>query len=428
MRNTFKKVFLLKQIARHLRHFSLSQGGQAAVMLALSLPVLLGGVGVATDFSLYSMKKTTLQAAADQAAIAGARELSLARQDNETIAATAATIVRAYVNNDSLNLKVKTEVMNEDNKVKVGVSEIWTPFFAHFIDSGVTPISAEATAGLFGESKLCVLALSPTGTGAVSMIDQSSLDAQGCTVYSNSSHASSVYMGGSASIEAQHMCTVGGVTDNGSLNAGKVVTDCPALADPLKSRTGLKVGACQFTKLIYLTGKHELQPGVYCGGLTIAGDAVVTLSPNGEYIIKDGPLVVTDKATLQGEDVGIYFTGIFGVLNFMKNATIDLSGRETGPMAGMLLFDDPSIKSLLRVHNISATNARNLTGTIYLPNANLLVDPAATVGEDSAYTAIVVRRLIVQGGPTLVLNTNYNETAVPVPQGIRSSADVMLID
>lgn len=428
MRNRFKKIFLPKQFGQSLKRFSVSQGGQTAVMLALSLPVLLGGVGVATDFSLYNMKKAKLQGAADQAAIAGARELSLARQDNQTIAATTDMIARAYVNNESLDLKVNTEVINADGKVKVAVSEIWTPLFAHLIDSDVTPITAEATAGLFGESKLCVLALSPTGSGAVSMIDKSSLEAKGCTVYSNSSHASSVYMGGSASMEAQHICTVGGVMDNGSVNAGKIATDCPVLADPLKSRLGLPVGVCGFNKLQFKTGSHVLEPGVYCGGLTISGDAVVTLAPKGEYIIKDGPLVVTDKATLQGKDVGIYLTGTFGVLNFMMSATIDLSGRETGPMAGMLLFDDPSNKSLLRIHNISATNARNLTGTIYMPNANLLVDPTATVGEDSAYTAIVVKRLVVQGGPTLVLNTNYNETSVPVPQGIRSSADVMLVD
>jgi hypothetical protein len=83
---------------------------------------------------------------------------------------------------------------------------------------------------------------------------------------------------------------------------------------------------------------------------------------------------------------------------------------------------------LLRVHTVSARNATNLTGTIYMPNANFIVNPTATVGENSAYTAIVAKRLIVENGPTLVLNTNYEDTPVPVPDGIRLSTDVHLID
>jgi hypothetical protein len=67
-----------------------------------------------------------------------------------------------------------------------------------------------------------------------------------------------------------------------------------------------------------------------------------------------------------------------------------------------------------------------LTGTIYLPKGNLLVDPTANVAEKSAYTAIIAKRLVVENGPSLVLNTNYGATKVPVPDGIRSAADVVL--
>jgi hypothetical protein len=114
-------------------------------------------------------------------------------------------------------------------------------------------------------------------------------------------------------------------------------------------------------------------------------------------------------------------------MHFMKDATIELSGRETGEMAGMLFYDNPA-KALLRIHSISASNAHTLTGTIYLPNGNLVVDPTAVVGSKSAYTAIVANRLVVQNGPTLVLNSDYNLTPVPVPEGIRVASDVHLVD
>lgn len=67
---------------------------------------------------------------------------------------------------------------------------------------------------------------------------------------------------------------------------------------------------------------------------------------------------------------------------------------------------------------IKSQKARNLLGTIYLPNGNLIIDTNNKIAEDSAYTAIVARRLILRNKPDLVLNTDYSSTTVPVPQGV----------
>jgi Flp pilus assembly protein TadG len=396
-------------------------------MVALSMPAAMATVGVAVDFGFYNLKRTKLQVAADQAAIAGAKELTLTSSNSASIQSAAESYARASVRNTKSNFTVETKIDFTAKTVKVKISEAWTPFFAQFIGAKITPINVSATAGLYGEAKICVLALTAYEPGAVSMTKDAHLQAEGCTVYSNSNSSSSVYLGDVSSIDASLVCTVGGVTDNGSLTADKVITDCPLLNDPLSSRPRLPVGMCDQTNLAIKTGTQTLLPGVYCGGLKISGDAVVNLK-EGEYIIKDGPLLVSEKAQLHGKNVGFFMTGKLGLLFFMNDATIDLSGRETGPMAGMLVFDDPLEKGLLRIHSVSARNAVNLTGTIYLPNGNLLVDPAATVGAKSAYTAIVAKRLVVQNGPTLVLNTNYGDTPVPVPEGIKAAADVRLVE
>ena len=94
-------------------------------------------------------------------------------------------------------------------------------------------------------------------------------------------------------------------------------------------------------------------------------------------------------------------------------------------MAGLLFYEDPAT-GVLNIHDISASHANNLTGTIYMPKGNLFVHPAASVGQNSAYTAIVVNRLIVDQGPSLTLNTNYSATQVPVPSGIQATATVVL--
>ena len=51
--------------------------GSIAVSVATGAPVLMGAVGIASDYAVYTMKKSALQAAADAAALAATRELSV---------------------------------------------------------------------------------------------------------------------------------------------------------------------------------------------------------------------------------------------------------------------------------------------------------------------------------------------------------------
>ena len=396
-------------------------------MFALALPAVLATLGVATDFAIYNMKQTRMQSAADQAAVAGARELALSSSDKASVQGAAINTAHQYMDSEMLNLDVAATIDQSGKQVRVTVTETWTPFFAHFIGADVTPIVVNATAGLFGVSKVCVLALETSSSDAIALKSDASLLAEECAVYSNSSHKRGVSLGYTSTLEARLVCSAGGLEDKGSMSSQRVVTECPPIADPLADRKGPTVGSCDFTDLKLNKGTTTLNPGVYCGGLKITGSAVVNLNP-GEYIIKDGDLLAQGNATLQGNDVAFYLTGEASVIRFKGNAVIDLSGRETGPLAGMLLFDDPSETDVLRRHEISATRASNLTGTIYLPHAKLLIDPASKVAEKSAYTAIVVKKLIVENGPTLVLNSDYNKTPVPVPAGIKAGADVMLVD
>ena len=214
--------------------------------------------------------------------------------------------------------------------------------------------------------------------------------------------------------------------DGGGKTSTEMLTDCPPVADPLSNRVPPAVTSCDHLLKIVLGGNAVLNPGVYCGGLTISGNASVTFNP-GVYVIKDGLFLVQHSASIKGEDVAFYMKGAASQLQFFDNATIDLSGAKSGKLAGILFYGDPNALGLV-VHNIRSTNAHNLTGTIYMPKANLVVDPAAPVGQNSAYTAIIANRLIVDNGPTLVLNTNYDDTNVPVPEGIRFANDIVLAE
>lgn len=51
--------------------------------------------------------------------------------------------------------------------------------------------------------------------------------------------------------------------------------------------------------------------------------------------------VVSNTASLTGKDVGIFLSGFLSMISFTNDATIDLSGAESGEMDGLLFFDDP---------------------------------------------------------------------------------------
>ena len=53
-----------------------------------------------------------------------------------------------------------------------------------------------------------------------------------------------------------------------------------------------------------------------------------------------------------------------------------------------------------------------------MPRGELVVQTSKAVADESAYTAIVARKLTLKGDPTLVLNTDYQLTDVPAPDGV----------
>lgn len=393
-------------------------------MFALALPMLLGVAGTAMDFAVFSMKQTILQTAADAAALAGSKQLSLASSTASNVESTALTFLTEELRNKSESATGKVTVDRKAGSVTVHVVEEWTPFFAQFIGADITPVKASATATLAGETKLCMLALETHSSRAINMQEDAHIEANGCAVYSNSAGQNSIVINDAATIAASMICSVGGVKNKSGSTNKAILTDCPVLDDPVANHPIPAIGACNFYNTKISSGNTTLQPGVYCGGIEISKTAIVAFAP-GTYFLKNGQFKVSDTASVSGKNVAFFLSGIGSTLAFVGDATINLSGAEEGVLAGFLFFNDP-FSLLPRTHIISATHANNLTGTIYLPNANLKVDPSSNVGANSAYTVIIVNKISVEMGPHLILNTNYGATKVPVPMGIVSSTSVVL--
>jgi Flp pilus assembly protein TadG len=417
-------MFELRIQVAMFRKLVKSTAGNTAIMFALASPALLAAVGVGVDFAAFTMKQQALQTAADAAAIAGAKQLSVASSTDTSIQSAAQNYLIEGLRGRDENAVGTATIDRKKSSVTIDVSEAWTPFFAHFIGADITPVKVSSTATLAGEAKLCLLALETSSAKAIAMQQNAHLQANGCTVHSNSTNPNGIFINDAATMSAVTICSVGGVKNkSGSTNVA-VLTDCPVMEDPLASHPAPTFGGCNFNNTNIRSGSVTLQPGVYCGGIDLAKTAKVTFAP-GNYYLTDGQFKVADTASVVGKDVAFYFTGINSTITFKDSATVNLSGRETGDLAGFLFYENPNTGNSL-THVISATNASNLTGTIYLPSGTLKIDPNSSVGAKSAYTAIIVKKISVELGPDLVLNTDYASTNVPVPAGIVSSSSVIL--
>jgi Flp pilus assembly protein TadG len=428
---------LARLTARRAATFLGDGAGSTVVVFALSVPILVVAAGMAVDYSLASATRTKMQGVADSAATASARELQLARSDATRITAIATNVVNASLQNVSITVNVDFQAMT----VNVVIQKQHAPVTGTLLSNQPIQLTASATAKMSGSMPLCMLALNSSSSETISLQDSAVMNAPGCLVQTNSNNKFAMDSHDSAVLKAGMICSAGGTLKFVSSNFSPApTTDCPVLPDPLNSRAPPSVGACNYTNTVVDGLSQTLQPGVYCGGLTVTNNANVNMAP-GIFTITGGPLVVSGGSTLTGTYVGIYLSGANANLTFDADTTISLSAPTSGQLAGILIYDDPSgaaapaitppsglvCNSMAkkaqysvspRQHQIYSNNAQTLTGTIYMPKGEVLIDASKPIANYSAYTVLVVDQLHLCAGPTLVLNTNYTATDVPVPMGV----------
>ncbi len=399
--------------------------GVIAVKFAMVLPILLAFFGFAIDRARYVQAQDAVQALADTAALAAAKELGLADRKHEDLAAIVQAIAEAYARQKNTETpKTTTSVTAEPMEVEVNVSVKFSSMFRGVTLLTFPEIRSRAVARIVGKPNVCVLGLNESEVGTISLEQNARVTGQNCAVYSNSDHTRGLKAKNSASLTASIICTRGG-KDGGPGNfSPSPLVDCPSFEDPLLSRPEPVAGACDPMLPTVISTSMTLNPGTYCG-LELTSGADVTLR-DGVYLIKDHPLIVRDGSRLQGASSGLFFIGDNATFTFETGSTISLSAPADGPMAGLLMFTSRSQDASLR-YKILSDDARVMVGTIYVPQGELIIDASNPIADQSAYTAVIADKMRLYGGPHLVLNTRYSETEVPVPDGIKGAGQPVVL-
>jgi Flp pilus assembly protein TadG len=213
-------------------------GGNAAMLVAVGMPALIGGSGLAVDVSQWYIWKRELQFAVDQAAVAGA----WARADAATQSTYSTRAGQEYTNNLQLtkafasnpNISLVNYNGGTGNAVQVvATAQRALPFTSILTDWAVTvKVSAKATMQAGGTYSGCIVALHPSAEGAFTLGGNASGNVTcGVAALSNDADAAMVKNGNSSAQLGQLVAT-GGIDADFAVN-GTMHPFTAGLTNPL---------------------------------------------------------------------------------------------------------------------------------------------------------------------------------------------------
>lgn len=399
--------------------FRTATRGSVAIIFSLAAPVVLALGASAVEYSSLSNHRSQLQSAIDAATLAATRELSLSNANESTVEQVLEAVVTANMLNAPSSPSLQSSIDRNSMTVTVEATMEVELTFGALLGMDAVTIGARAAGQALGQPNICVLGLHASSSETIYLGVHSRITGNDCAVFSNSTSSSGIRAAGQSHLTSSTTCTAGGFNGGERNFSPMPFVDCPRFEDPLLHRAPPEDSGCDYSDISITGGTHTLNPGVYCGGLELGGNADVRFSP-GVYVIKDGEFRALSNVRMAGLHVGFYLSGPDTRFYFGPNVHIDFEAPIDGNMAGLLFFSDRAQSGSVQ-NEIVSNFAHNLVGTVYLPRAELHVKASRPVASESAYTAIVVNRLELTVSPHLVLNANYEETDVPVPEGIRGA-------
>lgn len=372
------------RIPSFLRRFRDDRRGASVLVFALTLPIMVGFLGLGSEVGYWYVNQRSIQTATDFGAFTAAVELRGGKTENYAMTQGQYEALEngAVATTDTITVNIPPlsgTVTTPDAAEVIIVRSLPRLFSALFISEPMT-ITTRGVAQYSTGNSACVLALSRTADFAVDIAGSADIILDGCDVQSNSSSDVAARITGSATLTTGCISAAGGI----NANSGLTLTDCtvpeegaalsldpyedlplPDLTDPCAT---LPAGSP--------TAAHTFSPGRYCGGLTLQGDE--TLQP-GVYIIDGGDFKINSTATVNGTDVTFILTG-GGTVSMNGAAEINLAAPTdpADPYAGILFYQDRNEPDAS--NSINGNSNSNFEGVFYFPSQGLTFNGTSAAG------------------------------------------------
>lgn len=392
-----------------IKRLVLDRAGVSAVITALSLTVLLGFCGLAIDAVVWQIDYRSLQAVADEAALAG---VTAYRNAGETAAigdsttASNAAFATALQNGYAASAITVAAYNNSntctgDGCLQVTLTQTEQRYFSGVFFSGGVVESASAVAtcqgcgnGSYDQAsnggEACVMALDASGSGVITASGNPVMSLNNCNLYNNSPNTNATILNGKATIEgcsADNPCGTRAFLAQPDVPPGTIdvpiVNNAAPAPDPLAGLTPPTVASSCITSF----PANPVPSGTYCPG-NITNQSVNFA--NGSTIVIEGGLNTQGNSTLSCNGCTLYVLG-GGSIN--ANSTISISSPTSGPYAGVAVWfgDNNSV-------TWNGGNSSSFSGAIYAPHA--AVNYSGNAASASTCTRLIAASISLSGTST----------------------------
>lgn len=390
---------------KFMRSLWTNKRGNALLIGAAALPMLVGSAGLASDSVQWVLWKRQLQRTADSAAIAGVYA-KLASQD-------VTTQVNADVtkNNQTkyplLGAPVITYPANGadyNNVVAVQLQMQKTLSFTSMFMSSAPIITANATAAGVQTGDYCVVSLENTNTTGITAGGNATVDL-GCGMITDSVSLDAAVAFGSSIVKASPVAAVGGLdqTDNWAVGTTLLPFTIPQ-QDPFANVPSPTIPS-PCNSQISDSPNSTSSPAAGCyKSMSVKGN--MTLS--GTYIIT-GSIDINSQAVLSCASCTIILTNNSpsntGGITINGGAQLNLTAPTTGTYAGLLFYQDRGASNN-NVNKINGNANSTFQGAMYFPNQE--VEFTGTAGITYNCIKLVTRRVTFTGNSKIRNNCPAN--------------------
>ncbi|MCL6682985.1 pilus assembly protein TadG-related protein [Sphingomonas alba] len=444
---------------KHLRNLWNDKRGNALILAAAALPLLLGSAGLATDTIQWALWKRQLQRAADSAAIAGVydRVAHTGGTDNVPTAVDHDLALNQHTNINLMTnypqLSYPADAGSNKNQVRVVLRVQRSLSFSSMFMAAAPMITATAQAATVGVSgEFCVLSLQNNSKTGIQATGNNSITMD-CGMMTNSTATNAAAGQGSANVTATTLAASGGIQQSKTWNINSYQPYSPSLEDPYADLTPSAADGdfdnCVDTTTAYkgkaltvnngntglvINGADAATSGGACfASLSVQSNRALTLK-NGVFVVNGGNAdiqgnLILDNAVLLLTNKDSSTTASIGKFDNNASGTISATAMTSGKWAGMALYQDRRAVDDAPTGNITASSpnkvngnsTQKVTGVLYFPSQQLTYNGTGT--GTATCTQFVAKRIYWSGNSGL---NNFTKnctlkgiTAITAPQKVR---------
>jgi hypothetical protein len=402
--------------------------GAVAIVMAITLPVVIGAAGLGVEAGKWYMLKRQAQTAADSGAFAGALELAAGTNNRAAPAARQEAARNGSPEGGDVTVTVNIPPtsgshVGNPKAVEVIVTRSEPLLLATLFLSEPTPIVARAVGLVTVTGNACILATNSSAAKSLWIAGNASLTMDNCSLASDSTSSESIVFQGNSGTVVPSVWSAGGISSNGGATfPDSLHTYAWTVQDPYAALSNpVLPGACNAGNTNYKGNNLNLKnttitldPGMYCKGLSIGTGATVTLKP-GTYYINEGDFTVgtssavvtckcegIDPSAPAGSGVTIVLTSATGTAAGnvkITGGTVTLRAPSVAsptaqyPYPGMLFYKDRRTTTTSD-DKLTGGSTMSLTGAMYFPHDS--VEYLGNTGS-TACTLLVADTIKVSG-------------------------------